>query len=43
MEPMLDKLAEEMDPLRSLTLFRNISNEDCEVHVVTSLRALNLL
>jgi DNA-directed RNA polymerase III subunit RPC1 len=31
MESMLDKLAEEMDPLRSLTLFRNISNEDCEV------------
>lgn len=33
MESMLEKLSEEMDPLRSLTLFRNISNEDCEVGV----------
>ena len=34
MESMVDKLAEEMDPLRSLTLFRNISNEDCEVRAL---------
>ena len=38
MEGMLDKMAEEMDPLRSLTLFRNISNEDCEVCMACPIR-----